>query len=422
MTALLDRPRVIEPAPDRTTTTRREVALYSLAVVSAVTAVIHFAVSGEHFAEYWAFGAFMLASAWLQVLWTVGAVLRPVRLLLIAGAVLNAGIVVTYIVTRTYGDVVGPTPHEAEQVGFGDALCTVLEAGVAIGCLWLLISPLSGRLPRVRLAQITAATGVVTAVLLSVALLDGGPEMVMSMDDSDAPTAAIPMAGTPGMPGMPGMPAAGAVSLATTTPAGNITMPSPTMQMAPGMQMAGPMCSTAPTAAQQAATVSLVDTSWQASSKYQSLSVAKAAGYRAITPSGQAIVHYLNPAYYGATIRGGPVLDTAQPQSLVYANTPRGAVLAAAMYIMSPFGGGTPPQPGGCLTQWHVHTNLCLNRTGVVGETNPSCPAGSFNVVTPPMLHVWFVPIPGGPTAVDAPDAQVVHAAQSVPTPHNASA
>jgi hypothetical protein len=35
------------------------------------------------------------------------------------------------------------------------------------------------------------------------------------------------------------------------------------------------------------------------------------------------------------------------------------------------------------------------------------------------MLHVWFVPVPGGPTAVDAPDAQVVTAAEQVAGPAN---
>jgi hypothetical protein len=38
------------------------------------------------------------------------------------------------------------------------------------------------------------------------------------------------------------------------------------------------------------------------------------------------------------------------------------------------------------------------------------------------MMHVWFVPIPGGPTAIDAPDAQVVHAAEQVASPRNGTA
>ena len=215
------------------------------------------------------------------------------------------------------------------------------------------------------------------------------------------------------------------VKLATTTPAGDITMPAPSMQMAPGMRMASSKpCNTMPTSAQEKSAQSLVDTSWQDSKRFQSLAVAEAAGYRPLTPTGQAVVHYINRAYYHAVLLGGPVLNTKEPQSLVYANTPKGAVLAAAMYITSPR--GPSPQPGGCLTQWHVHTNLCFERgQGVVGELSAvqsSCPPGSKNRVSPPMIHVWFVPVPGGPTAVDASDAQVVQASEHVASPVNGRA
>jgi hypothetical protein len=197
------------------------------------------------------------------------------------------------------------------------------------------------------------------------------------------------------------------------------------MQMARGMKMASPAsCDAKPTPAQQKAAVSLVDTSWQGARRYQSLAAALAAGYRPITPTGRPVVHYLNPSYYLASLMGGPPLNTAQPPSLVYANTPGGAVLAAAMYITSR--GGATPQPGGCLTQWHVHTNLCLSPgqgvVGVVGPAHPACPAGSVNRVTPPMMHIWFVPIPGGPTAIDASNPQVVHAAEQVAAPANGPA
>ena len=62
---------------------------------------------------------------------------------------------------------------------------------------------------------------------------------------------------------------------------------------------------------------------------------------------------------------------------------PDGAVLAAVMYITSPLSNSAPPDPGGCLTQWHVHTNLCFARLRVVGIMNPTCPAGSVNRVDP---------------------------------------
>ena len=64
----------------------------------------------------------------------------------------------------------------------------------------------------------------------------------------------------------------------------------------------------------------------------------------------------------------GDELDPASIPVLVYVNTAHGAVLSAAMYLM-PQGAGTsdPPQPGGCLTQWHVHTDLCIGDGKVVG-------------------------------------------------------
>jgi hypothetical protein len=398
----------------------RRVVFACLAIISAVAAVIHFAVSGEHFQEYWLFGVFMLVVAWLQLLWGVMAMAKPTRLLLWSGAVLNAGVVVVYIVTRTVGDVIGPTPHDVEPFGFGDGFCTVLEAILVVGCAWLLTAKMERRVDRRRLIVALATTGTVAAVLLSVALVDGGSEMVMSMSDSSSSTA---MAGM-NMSAPVTAPAPASVNLATASPAGDITMPNPNMQMAPGMAMASSTaCTATPSVSQEKAAVNLVNASWKGASKYQSLAVAKAAGYRPITPTGRPVVHYVNRSYYTDTVLGGAVLNTAQPQSLVYANTAKGAVLAAAMYISAPHGGSTP-QPGGCLTQWHVHTNLCLSSgLGVVGTTAAgTCPAGSRNRVTPAMMHVWFVPIPGGPTAVDASNSQVVQAAERVPAPANAPA
>jgi hypothetical protein len=404
-------------SPSQPTVPSRVAVLHCLAIMSVATAVIHFAVAGEHFQEYWLFGVFMLVTAWLQLVWAIVAVVRPSRLLLWAGAVLNSGVVALYIVTRTVGDVVGPTPHAVEPFGFGDGLCTVLEAVVVAGCAWLLVAHADQPVARSSLALASAATGIVTAGLLSVALVAGGPEMVMTM------TASAPAASGSAMH-MSGQ-GTSTIRLVTTSPAGDIAMPNPNMQMAPGMKMASSTsCDTAPTTAQQQAAVSLVDTSWKDDSKYRSLAAAKAAGYRPITPTGAPVVHYLSRSAYLATFLGGAVLNPAEPQSLVYANTPKGAVLAAVMYITRPR--GATPQPGGCLTQWHVHTNLCMEgRLGVVGElsaADPTCPAGSRNKVTPPMMHVWFVPIPGGPTAVDAPDAQVVRAAEQVPAPANGKA
>jgi hypothetical protein len=400
------------------------VVLTCLAVLSGAAAVIHFAAAADYFAEYWLFSLSMLIAAWLQAAWAAVAVIRPSRGLLQAGAWLNGLILVLYLITQATGDGIGTAPHAAGLSAFAAGLGAALEAVLIIGCGWLLTARPGQRVRRQWLITAPAVTGGMTAALLGVALATAGPGA--ATNPAGASTTGNSAAGSSAAGSMPGMRmpsrAAAAIKLANSTPAGDITMPSPDMQMMTGMRMASAKpCVATPTAAQQQAAVRFVDASWQGAKKYQSLAAAKAAGYHAITPPGAPVVHYLNPAYYRATVRGGPVLNAGAPQSLVYANTPRGAVLVAAMYITTR--GGPTPQPGGCLTQWHVHTNLCLapglDVVGAIGPGQPSCPAGSVNRVTPAMIHVWFVPIPGGPTAIDAPGRQVVRAAEQVHAPRN---
>jgi hypothetical protein len=249
------------------------------------------------------------------------------------------------------------------------------------------------------------------------------------MTTSPAPgasTGSMPAMGNPGgsngsagsMPGMGGGSGGTALSLATTSPAGSIVWPLSMGAMGPGMQMVTPNCTATPTATQQSAAVALVDQTAAAARRYQSLANAKADGYIPVTPSGLPVVHYANPHY----INDGNLLDPNAIESLVYANTPHGAVLVAAMYLMADNQiGAVPPMPGGCLTEWHVHTNLCFSdSTGtVVGVTSGgACKTGSTNHISQPMIHVWLAPVPGGPLTVDASNAQVAQAAGQLPTPN----
>jgi hypothetical protein len=75
------------------------------------------------------------------------------------------------------------------------------------------------------------------------------------------------------------------------------------------------------------------------------------------------------------------------------------------MFMAEP--GTTGPQIGGCLTQWHDHTNLCLADRGgaMVGvvDAQGNCPAGSSNRETGEMLHVWDLPLAGGPFSEATP-------------------
>jgi hypothetical protein len=223
--------------------------------------------------------------------------------------------------------------------------------------------------------------------------------------------------------GMVGMSSAAAhdaaLSLATASPAGSIEWPDNMSTMAAGMKMAEPNCTAQPTAAQQQAAVTLVNQTVASAQKYTSLAAAKAAGYVPVTPSGARIVHYINPAFY----RSGAALNPNEIPSLVYVNTAHGAVLSAAMYLDPK--DTTPPQPGGCLTKWHIHTDLCFSSGRVVGnDSNGSCSSGSANQVTAPMMHVWMTPVSGGPLVPDPPALSEVKAAATMPalSPPNGAA
>ncbi len=271
-----------------------------------------------------------------------------------------------------------------------------------------------------------AAVPVALISLLGTNLIAGTTAATASTDATPAPAQQAPPASTSGtMSGMSGMSGAAAddttLSLPTSSPAGNIEWPDDMASMAAGMKMAEPNCTAQPTAAQQQAAVSLVNQTVAAAQKYTSLATAKAAGYVPVTPSGKRIVHYINPAYY----RSGDALNPDEIPALVYVNTAHGAVLSAAMYLMPK--NETPPQPGGCLTQWHIHTDLCFSSGGgqVVGtDSSGSCSAGTVNKATAPMMHVWMTPVSGGPLAPDPPALSEVEAAATTPVlnPQNGTA
>jgi hypothetical protein len=62
------------------------------------------------------------------------------------------------------------------------------------------------------------------------------------------------------------------------------------------------------------------------------------------------------------------------------------------------------PDPGGPLTAWHQHQNICFTPFGVefsLMTPTATCPLGAIDVSVAPMLHVWIVDNPGGKFAVD---------------------
>jgi hypothetical protein len=173
-----------------------------------------------------------------------------------------------------------------------------------------------------------------------------------------------------------------------------------------GHKMQTPGCDAKPTSEEVLGATQYVQATSAAVAKYRDLSVAKADGYVPITNPNYPVVHYLNLAYMNMK----DVLNPTTVDSLVYATTPYGPVLVAAMYLMP--GQGNGPMPYGCLVQWHAHTNLCTSATTHQIDGFTPCPPGSYHYgSTPMMTHVWQVPVSGGPLAIDPSDLQVVEAA-----------
>jgi hypothetical protein len=161
-----------------------------------------------------------------------------------------------------------------------------------------------------------------------------------------------------------------------------------------------------PSRDQQAAATLLYEETVAAIRSYQDWRRAWAAGYR---PNGSATMpstHWMNQGYVDA----GYVMDPQHPQGLVYANSRHGPVLLGAMFQMkqlNQFG----PDPGGPITAWHQHENICFTPFGLEFSLMTPfavCPLGAIDISAPPMLHVWIVGNPqGGRFAIDIDPAVV---------------
>ena len=132
-----------------------------------------------------------------------------------------------------------------------------------------------------------------------------------------------------------------------------------------------------------------------------------AVGYRPGGSQAMPSTHWMNQGYVDA----GYVMDPKHPQGLVYANSRNGPVLLGAMFQMKRIG-EFGPDPGGPVTAWHQHENICFTPIGIefsLLSPTATCPIGAISISAPPMLHVWVVDNPTGPFAIDI-DPKVVKA------------
>jgi hypothetical protein len=118
------------------------------AFASVGAALIHLAVTPDHWREWLLSGLLFAGLAIFQLGWAA-AVLRSVhRAVLGIGVVANTAAITLWIVTRTSGLPFGPHADVPEQLGPAGILTAVLELVVVVGGVW-------GMLPREQASRIS---------------------------------------------------------------------------------------------------------------------------------------------------------------------------------------------------------------------------------------------------------------------------
>ncbi len=119
-----------------------------VALLSVGAATIHFAVISQHLAEWWLEGVYFAVVAVLQLAWALAVALAPSVRIYLTGAIGNALVALTWLVSRTTGIPFGPDAGEPEPVGVPDALASAFELGLVIAALALMLTARARREPR----------------------------------------------------------------------------------------------------------------------------------------------------------------------------------------------------------------------------------------------------------------------------------
>lgn len=114
--------------------------LYAAAGLSFGAALLHLWMVPDHFLAWWGYGVFFAAVALFQGLVAVLLLRSPTRLVVFAGISVNILVVGEYILTRTRGVPAGPHAGRLEGAGLLDIAATLVEVGAVV----LLVAMLEG--------------------------------------------------------------------------------------------------------------------------------------------------------------------------------------------------------------------------------------------------------------------------------------
>jgi hypothetical protein len=371
-----------------------------LVAFSLGAGVIHFAYSGEHFDVSWAHGTFFAVVAWFQISWAVGIMVRPTRTVLAVGAVVNALVIGTWIMSRVWGVPIGPGAWDPEPIALADGLATALEVGIVAISLAVVARPALAQQsvrPSLGMAGIGVsglAVAVVSTLALAPAFASGdhhGGEAAGHSDDEAAGHEAAEGTDHHASTGeqVEGhtnvVVAADGTSACEQSGYGN--------EGNAGHGHRGPVPFSPLDAKTRASLAAQVQQSNEVVAKYPTAAAAEAAGWRRITPYVPCIAaHYLNSSVLDGTF------DPTTPEILLFDGTDPDSHIVGLSYLAFTDPESPPAGFAGDNDPWHIHRQLCIGAQGVVGDENTSdeqCEARGGRVVPLNnlwMMHMWNVP------------------------------
>ncbi len=340
---------------------------WCLAALSLGAGGIHFAMISPHWDEYWVEGVFFAALAWFQLGWAAGAVLRPTRALLAAGAAVNAAAIGTWAISRTWGVPIGPHAGVAEAASFVDIIATVFEGALVLGCLAPLLRPALGsrRVSRLAGALPTAIAGLGVIVLSTMAFTPSfasghshGPEGHPAGGASE--TASHSHGGDAQAAGHAG----GATNIVIQADGTSACEQAGVANEGnSGHGHRGPVPFVPMDPATRDAFASQVALSNDVVARYPTAADAEAAGWRRITPYVPCIAaHYIKS---GALANP---FDPNEPEILLFDGGEPSSKIVGLSYLVFAGKDTAPDGFAGENDPWHVHRTLCLGGGGVLGD------------------------------------------------------
>ena len=154
------------------------------AALSLAAGAIHFAVVQSHLEQDVLEGMFFIGIAWFQLIWPQVYLVTRRPWIAALGALVSAATIVLWVVSRTIGLPLGPTPWQPESIGTMDLFATGFEVALILVLVPTFAPRLAQSLAQKRLPYqqgfVLAAFGIVTVALLgSVAVFPAGGESAL---------------------------------------------------------------------------------------------------------------------------------------------------------------------------------------------------------------------------------------------------